>query len=56
MRSFVTIALLGALICASAQTTMAQEGESDATTNRTMHPVVRLQLPRRLLHAESRRS
>jgi gamma-glutamyltranspeptidase/glutathione hydrolase len=35
------MALAGALICTLAGVTMAQEGESDATTNRTMRPVVR---------------
>ena len=41
MRSLIRMALAGALICTLAGVTMAQEGESDAATNRTMRPVVR---------------
>src|SRR5437899_8531343 len=41
MRPFIQIALVGALMCSLAGATMGQEGESDATTNRTMRPIVR---------------
>src|SRR2546425_1536175 len=41
MRSLIRMALVGALICTFAGVTMSQEGESDATTNRTMRPIVR---------------
>src|SRR6266851_7423988 len=41
MRSLIRMALAGALICTFAGVTMSQEGESDATTNRTMRPIVR---------------
>ena len=41
MRSLTHVVLCALLVCAPAGATMAQEGESDATSTRTMRPLIR---------------